>query len=326
MGGVCIATVSRVINNKRGVRPETRKRIKALIAKAGYSPSVLGRSLKRRCSQNILLGVCSIIDPFFAAVSESVGDHCRALGYRLFLGDSKFDPALEAEYLSRARDGSVDGMLISPLVNPANLPLFRQLAKSGFPLVVMDNAVPTVKLNCVRYDDRLSGRIAMDYLLGKGHRRIAFIQWWKHFRTIQDRRNSYKEAHKRHRIPFSEDYILTMPNAYHDWNPSIIRALLALPQPPTAILAENEIVAVASISMLSRQGVRVPQDIAVMAFGDTLLETLAPLPLTTISMHHQEACSHAVQRVSELISHPELRDKEVQVYIQEPSLVVRESA
>jgi len=326
LAGVCIGTVSRVVNNQDKVHHATRERILKLIETTGYRPDALARGLKRRRSQSILLEVCSIVDPYCAALSESVSDHCRAWGYKMLLADSKYDVALEADYLSRVRDGSVDGMVISPLPFRDNIPLFRDLAASKFPIVIMDNAVPGVPLDCVKYDDLAAGRMAMQYLFEKGHERIAFIQWRPGFHTVQDRQRAYTESHKRRRVPLRDEYVLTLPDAFRDWERSEFAQLLSLPARPTAILAENEIVAVACMNMLLKRGLQIPREVAVMAFGDALLESLAPVPLTSVALNYQQASLCAVKRLTELIERPRLCGKKPYLHVQTPALVVRESA
>src|SRR5665647_1046244 len=92
--GVCIATVSRVINNKDNVLPQTRRRILDLIDRTGYRPNAMGRGLVLRRSQNILLEHFNIADPYCVALAEGISSHCQAIGYRMLLADCRFDPAL----------------------------------------------------------------------------------------------------------------------------------------------------------------------------------------------------------------------------------------
>lgn len=324
--GVCIATVSRVINDKENVLPETRERILALIERTGYRPNAMGRGLVLRRSRNILFEHFNIADPYCVALANSISDCCRTIGCRMLLADCKFDPTLEADHLSHARDGSVDGMIISPLPVRDNIPLFRELARSGFPVVVMDNTVPSVRMHCVKYDDRAAGTIAMDYLFQKGHQRIAFIQCWHDFHTIRDRRRSYLESHRKRDIPIDPKHLVTLPYAFGEWDHKVFEQLLASSAPPTALLTENEIVAVATMNILMQCGVRIPDDVAVMAIGDTLLDSLVPVPLTTISLHPDQAAQKAVALLAELIEDSGVRRSSPRVLVQKPSLVIRTSA
>jgi LacI family transcriptional regulator len=324
--GVCIATVSRVINNKDNVLPETRQRILKLIERTGYRPDALGRGLVLRRSHNILFEHFNIADPYCVALANTISDHCRAIGYRMLLADCKFDAVLEAEHLSRVRDGSVDGLIVSPLSIRDNIPRYRELVRCGFPVVVMDNTVPMVRMHCVKYDDRAAGTMAMDYLFKKGHRRIAFIQRSHDFQTVKDRRRSYLQSHRQRGIAVNPDYLVTLPLAFSEWNCKIFDQLLVSSAPPTALLTENEIVAVACMNILTQRGVRIPGDISVMAIGDTLLDALVPIPLTTVSLHHDEAAKKAVDLLTKLIADSSVRRSPPYTFIQNPSLVVRVSA
>jgi DNA-binding LacI/PurR family transcriptional regulator len=324
--GVCIATVSRVLNQKDNVLPETRQKILALIERTGYRPNAMGRGLVLRRSRNIVLAHFSIADPYCVALSESVSSRCHELGYRMLLADCRCDAALEAEHLARVRDGSADGMIVSPLPIRDNIPVFRELAQSGFPVVVIDNAAPTVKMHCVKYDDVAAGAMAMDYLFAKGHRRIAFLQREHAFHTVEDRRRSFFESHRKRGVPVTPDCVVTMPYSFCDWDPSQLERLLALPGRPTAILTENEIVAVACMNILLRRSIRIPEDVAVMAIGDALLDSLVPVPMTTISLHPERAALHAVDLLAKLIETPPPRRPKPRTYVQKPSLVVRQSA
>jgi len=326
MAGVCIGTVSRVINNKDKVHPATRQRILELIEATGYRPNALGQSLKRRRSQNILLEVCNIVDPYSSALSENISKRCHEIGYRMLLADSRLDPTLEAEHLLQVRDGNVDGIIISPIPVRDNIPLFRKLADSKFPIVVLDIAVPTVELNQVKYDDFAAGTMAMEHLFSKGHERIAFVQWWPEFQTVRDRRRAYAASCKKRGLSAGADYVVTLPKVFGDWNKEMFDRLLKMPKPPSAILAENEIVAVACINFFLSRGMRVPGDVAVMGFGDAIMESLVPVPLSTVALNHDEACLKAVTMLKELIENRDARDRKPAIYVQQPSLVIRESA
>jgi DNA-binding LacI/PurR family transcriptional regulator len=326
MAGVCIGTVSRVINNKDKVHPETRRRILDLIEQTGYRPSALGRGLVLRRTCNIMLQVPNVSDPYSASVAKNVSNYCRGNGYRTLLGDSDYDPAIEAEYLRRARDGSADGLLISPLPTDENIPCFLDLVHAGFPLVAMDNAIPGVPISCVKYDDLAGAIMAVDYLFEKGHRNIAYLQWRPEYQTVKDRLQGYTFSHAKRGLAVNPDYIVLVPESLQSWSMEPLDRLLRMPDPPTAIFAENEIMAMACVSTLGRLGKRIPEDVAVMSFGDALLDHVTPVPLTTIWLHQDETSRKAVQLLLELIEDPQRRCDPPQQHVQKPELIIRKSA
>ena len=326
MAGVCIGTVSRVINNKDKVHPETRQQILDLIERTGYRPSAMGRGLALRRSHNILLEVINISDAYSAWIAKNISNHCRSCGYKMLLGDSNLDPAVEADYLRKVRDGSVDGLIVSPLPTKKNVAYFRELAETGFPTVVIDNPVPGVSLPCVKYDDLAAGHLAMNHLFQQGHRRIAFLAWRTAFATVKDRLRGYRQGHQQRGLAVDEALVILAPESFVTWQPELLNQALQLPDPPTAIVTENEVTAVLCMNSLLRLGRRIPDDVAVMTFGDALSEQFFPVPLTTVSLCQDKASLKAIELLVELIEHPERVQEPAPPFIQQPELIVRQSA
>ncbi|HEY3324394.1 MAG TPA: LacI family DNA-binding transcriptional regulator [Planctomycetota bacterium] len=321
--GVCIGTVSRVINNKDKVDPATRERILKLIQRTGYRPSALGRSLALQRSSTILLSVINVSDPYCAFLLKDVSSFCRARGYSTLLGDSSYSAAIEAEYLRRCLEGGADGAIVSPLPGNENISLFERVASSGFPLVLIDNPVPGLAANCVKYDDAAGARIAVEHLLGKGHRQIALCGWRMNFQTVRDRYTGYAQACRKAGV---NEVLVTAPDGPGEWDPSAqLSELLRKPAAPSAILAENEMMAVTCIHALHRIGRRVPEDVAVVSFGEAATYPLAPIPLTTVMLHRQQAAQQAVHMLLDLIEQPKRRRAQPQTIVLTPELIVRES-
>jgi DNA-binding LacI/PurR family transcriptional regulator len=326
LAGVCIGTVSRVINNKDKVLPSTRQRILDVIAETGYRPSAIARGLVLNRSHNILLCTHNIADPYCANVAKLIRTGTRKLGYGLLLGDSNYDHATEADYLRRAAEGRADGLIIEPLPGTKNARHYRELLETGFPIVAIDAQVPGVDLNCVKYDDVRIARLAVDYLFENGHARIAFLEWQSEFQTVKDRYEGYLESHRSHAAAVNTDYCVPIPKSLENWDKSIVGRLFVLPKPPTAIVAENEMTATLCVNALLRLGKRVPQDVAVIGLGDVLSDAYYPLPMTVVSFHHEEAMAKALDILMELIEQPDLRKQPPRLIVQEPELIVRESA
>jgi DNA-binding LacI/PurR family transcriptional regulator len=324
--GVCIGTVSRVINDKDKVSPKTRQKIQEVIAKTGYRPSAMARGLVLGQTHNILLCLHNIADPYCVSVTKLLGDLARKRGYGLLLGDLNNNPDLEAEYLQWAGDRKVDGLIVSPLPGPRNSHYYAELAKSRFPLVLIDMAVPNVELNCVKYDDVAVGRMAVDYLIGKGHRRIGFVDSLSEFSTVKDRYRGYVEGHSAAGIQVSPAYLLHGPVSWADWHEGTLAPLFQTRKPPTAIVTENEMVGNLCVNMLLRAKKRIPDDMAVVSLGDLLAGTFVPVPMTAVALHHEGAMRRALDLLMELIAQPELRKEPPCQFIQKPELIVRKSA
>jgi LacI family transcriptional regulator len=325
--GVCIGTVSRVINNKDRVDPETRERIQTLIKEMGYQPSALGRNLALRRTHAIQLSVFNIADPYCAQLLKDITRHCREHHYGTLLSDADYDPALEAEGLRRLLDGRVDGAIVTPVPATQNAPHFKRLIAAGFPLVLMDNRVLGVKAHCVKYDDAGGTRTAMEYLFGKGHQRIGFFGCHLHFNTVRDRYEAFAKCHREREIVGWESRSLAQEGGPASGQVAgRLAELLRTPIPLTAILAENELMATTCIHALHALGKRVPQDVAVLSFGGATSPALAPMPLTSVSLHPEKAAEEAVHLLLDLIEHLEHRKAPAQTVMVKPELVLGESA
>lgn len=322
--GVCIGTVSRVINNLDRVHPKTRARILALIEQTGYRPSSRGRALVSGRTRNILVVVHDIADPYCAALSKTFSREWHARGYRMLLGDSNCNPALEREHLLRARDGSVDGLVVSPCPGErSNAALYRQMMKDHFPFVAIDNRIAGVKTDCVKYDDAKAGSLAVDHLVARGHKHIAFLHSKIAFQTVRDRIRGFTQALRRHNLPLREAFLAPLPTGLPEAD-AAIRALMGRNPRPTAVIAENEIMALLCMNIVLQAGLKVPADLSIVSIGDTLPDIFQPFPLTTVALHHDVLCRLAVTQLHRQIEAASTRQPVVQII--KPDLIRRVSA
>jgi DNA-binding LacI/PurR family transcriptional regulator len=167
--------------------------------------------------------------------------------------------------------------------------------------------------------------VATDYLLDKGHCDVAFAGWHTEFQTVQDRYRGYVESHQARKLALRPELRLQLPKSLAQVRKSLAAAFSLRP-PPTAILAENEMVALACHNTLIQLGRRVPGDVAVMAFGDELPEGAAAVPMTAISLRQDELCDRALSLLLDQIHQRGQTAKPPVVESIRPELVVRQSA
>ena len=201
----------------------------------------------------------------------------------------------------------------------------QKLADSGFPVVALMDAVPGVKVACVNYDDLGAGRMATDYLLDKGHRQIAFAGWHTEFQTVRDRIRGYEASHAARKLALRPDLCLQLPRSLSEVRDYLTR-LLRLTPAPTAILAENEMVGLTCCNALMQLGRRVPQDMAVMVFGDELPEGTAPVPMTAVAWRQGELCERALELLLTQLNPSGAASHASAMSALAPQLILRESA
>src|ERR671933_485699 len=185
--GVSPMTVSRVINDSAGVRPETRGRVEQAIAQLGYVPSRLARGLSAQRTGTLALIVPDVANPFFTLIVRGAEDVARRAGYRVILCDTRADLAIEREVIEEMLAHRVEGLLIAPVSDRSREHL-RRLAKFGVPFVLIDRTVTGVDADAVLGDSATGARRLVEHLISLGHRRIAMIVESDEVSTAPDRR------------------------------------------------------------------------------------------------------------------------------------------
>jgi LacI family transcriptional regulator len=319
--GVSPMTVSRVINGGRGVRPETRLRVEKVIASLGYVPNGLARGLTSRKTMVLGVIVPDVGNPFFAPVVRGAESIARRAGYGVILCNSESSLAYEGEYIADMLRQRVDGLLIVPVGDDSRAHLLR-LERHGTPYVLIDRSVAGIEADLVHGDNPGGARRAVEHLISLGHRRIAMIAESPSVSTSRERRRGYHEALAAAGIePSPELFIETRVDLQGGYR--AMHTLLDLQPRPTALFAVNNLVAVGAVKAIRERGLRVPEDVALVAFDD--IEHVAILaPFLTVMPQPAEtfgtvAAQLLLDRVMDRV--PQQR----RVVILPSELIVRES-
>jgi LacI family transcriptional regulator len=263
--GVSTATVSRALNGRGYASPEVRDRVRAAAADLGYVPNALARGLKTRRSRLVGLLVPELVDPLYAVVAQAVERVASAEGSQVLLGVSLDDPAREGAYLDLMLAHRIDGVLLAPAHGPESA--VRRVEAAGVPAVVIDDAATASGIDAVRADNVGGGRLLAEHLLGRGCRRIAFLNGRAGSTPAREREAGFRRAFAAAGVPIDERLIL--PGRWEaDDARQRTAALLAARPRPDAVVAASALIAVGALRALGDAGVRVPDDIAVASFDD----------------------------------------------------------
>ena len=317
--GVSTTTVSHVINNTRFVSEDVRRRVQAAMDELGYWPNALARSLRRGETHTIGLVLPDSANPFFAEVGHAVEAAAFAAGYSVLLCNTEGDCAKEQSYLDVLAEKHVDGVILIAAGDClGSLPALSL----RLPVAVVDRDLPDIQLDAVLADNRQGGFLATQHLYALGHRRIACITGPSHLTPSAERVIGYREALAAAGLPVAEDLILR-----GDFHPESGRrgahALFALPDPPTAIFACNDLLAIGVLRAAAETGRRIPDEMAVVGFDDIEIASYVFPQLTTISQPKLEMGRRAVLRLLERMT-DKTRSPRRDVFA--PTLVVRESS
>jgi DNA-binding LacI/PurR family transcriptional regulator len=292
LAGVSIATVSRVMNNSKPVNADTRQRVEQAIAATGYRGNAAGRSLAMAQSHLLMVLVPDFANPFYAQIVQGVESVTRPGGYQLLLtdatsGEAPHKTALDAIY-NRLADGVIN---LAHLDNtPGVLTELRNL-----PWVNCSEFLPDPLLPYVSIDHGLAAIDAVQFLLNRGHRRIALITAEETYRWAQLRHEGYELAMQRAGLAPDPQLVRFATSLDYDAGAQAAGGLLALLEPPTAVFAVSDTLAIGAIKAFRRAGRRVPEDIAVVGFDDLPLSAVFEPALTTVSQPMRELGAQAAE-------------------------------
>ncbi len=276
--GVSLATVSYVINQgPRPVGPARRERVLAAIQELKYQPP----ARERRRSRPLIVGlvVPDATTGFFGSVIEGVERVVCADGHLAFTASSGGDPARERQLVQALLRRRLDGLILTPCCGVP--PLIEQLPRRGVAVVIMDRDGSSTALDRVTLNNYQSAFQAVRLLWESGHTRIALVNGPDHIDTARERLRGYREALAFANLPLQSELVQKGPFGF-DHGLQATRALLGLAEPPSAIFSSSADLTAGVLRGLRERGLRVPDDIALVGYGDPAWASLVTPPLTVI--------------------------------------------
>ena len=318
---VSIKTVSRVVNKQGEVAAETRQRVLAAIEELGYRPSKVARALVTRRTDTFGLILSDITNPFFSELACGVLNAAQAKGYDVFLCNSGARVDAEMRALYSLVDHNVDGVVIFP--SWRNIERLKVFADRNRPLVVINRFLEEHPgIGRIWTDNFRGAKLAVDYLVSKGHTAIGMLAGYNSSPQIMQRVKGFREALGDHGLPVVDEWITTcIPVMKHGYRAA--RRLLTRHAQITALFAYNDLLAVGAIQACQELGRRVPDDCAIVGFDDIQLASLVTPALTTIYIDKFELGRQAVTRLAQLLEEPDTILPPIRLEVE---LVVRDSA
>lgn len=317
--GVSVTTVSHVVNETRPVSDELRERVLAAMDELGYQPNRLARSLRRRETHTIGMIVPDSANPFFAEVARGIEDTSFEQGYNVILCNSDGDLAKELLYTNVLAEKQVDGILFVAAGESSEH--IRALQVRRMPLVVVDRDIPGVTVDSVLTDNGYGGWLATRHLIDLGHRRIGCITGPSDVTPSAERVTGYWRALSQSGISVDGGLVVRGDFQYAGGYQAV-HQLLSMDDPPTAIFACNDLMAIGAISAALKLGRKVPTNLSVVGFDDVRLASFANPPLTTIAQPKYEM---GVMAATMLLERMHDRDMPPRRQMLATSLLIRQS-
>jgi LacI family transcriptional regulator len=316
---VSYATVSRVINNDVHVKQETRDRVQQTMRRLGYVTNRQARSLAGGKTNSIGVLVPDLGTGYIGEIIRGIDAELGLKDLDLILYTTHRTASKEVNYVANLAKGMVDGLLLVLPRSPADF--IGILTQRNFPFVLIDHQGISQDCPAVGAANWQGGFTATEYLIKLGHRRIGFITGWMDLGCALDRLDGYRSALRTNHIPDGPELIYEgtffQPDGYTGAS-----TLLDLPNPPTAIFASNDVMAMGVMDAVRNKGLRVPDDISVIGFDDIPQASLIRPALTTVRQPLEKMGRVATQMLLELLSHTQKKLWRIELPTE---LIVRDS-
>lgn len=314
--GVSIATVSRVLNNSPKPTEATKAKVLAAVRELGYHPSAAARCLARSTTDTIALVSPEISGPFFSEIIRGIELEARSHQYHVLIYG--LQSGGEGDDLLPFLSTKVDGMILGTHSDEAYV---RSLQEQGLPFVLMGRTLAGAEADSLVTDSFGGACDAVMHLIDHGYRRIGFIGGPTSSRQSGIRLRAYREAHRDRGWSMDERLVL-----HADFSEAggqhAMEALLALAEPPRAVFAANDQMAVGAMDAVRHAGLGVPEDVALIGFDDIPVAAYLQPALTTVRANIRQSGALAVRLLVRRIADP---DAEVETVLLPTELVIRQS-
>lgn len=317
--GVSPATVSRAMNNTdHPMNQETKERILRIANALGYQPNMVARSMRTDRTYTIGIIVENILSPFIPPIIRGIQDFLHPEGYSSIIINSDWDPKIEANSISSLNNRMIDGIIFVETWHHSPDAIEKMTTK---PFVFVHRLFNSHSPNSVLPDDYGGARLATQHLAKLGHQRIAFINGPKDWDASLNRIRGYKDELEACGLPLEKNLIKK-----GDWEVKggylATLALAGMRNPPTAVFAANDLMALGTIYALQEAKLRVPQDIAVVGYDNRNFSGFVRPAITTVTLPCYEMGVSAARLLSDLIND---KVKAVEPIEVKGELIVRET-
>ena len=320
LSGVSVATVSRVINDSPKASQASRDAVFKAMAELKYHPNANARALAHQSAETLGLVVADVSDPFFGTMVKAVEQVAQATGNFLLIGNGYHDAKQEKQAIEQLIRHRCAGLVVHAKALPDE---DLALLMSHVPgMVLINRTLPGYESRCIALDDHHGAWLATRHLIQEGHQKIGFLCSNHMISDSQDRLQGYLDALQEHGIAIDERLISRgSPNEVG--GEEAMTELLGRGRNMTAVVCYNDSMAAGALSVLSDNGIEVPQDISLIGFDDVLIARYLRPRLTTVRYPVAAMATQAAELAVALSHGDEVLPETTNMFI--PTLVRRHS-
>ncbi|MEZ5070096.1 MAG: LacI family DNA-binding transcriptional regulator [Bacteroidales bacterium] len=291
--GVSPSTVSRALKDHPDISPDTKAQVRDLVERLKYKPNAVALSLRSKKSHTIAVVVPEIVHYFFSSVISGIEDVALANGYNVMLFQSNESYEREVDIIRSLASVQADGLLVSLAKTSPKFTHLKEVMNEGLPLVFFDRACEEIEADKVVVDDFDGAFRAVEHLIRTGCKRIAHFGMSQKVQIGYQRKRGYISALEKHGIEPEEELMVrcdTLEDAL-ELTPRLMRS----ERPPDAFFTVNDMTAIGVMRTLKQMRFRIPEDVSVVGFTDSLMATISDPPLSSVNQPGRDMGARAME-------------------------------
>jgi DNA-binding LacI/PurR family transcriptional regulator len=323
--GLSRATISLALRNHPRISTATKERISIAARQMGYQPDQVARALATGRSNLIGVVVPNTADHVYAEVFRGIEDAAQAAGYHVLLSNGSYDPDHTAARIREMMRLKLGGIMAAPPFQSESSPLpplWREIKRSGFPLVLLNRELNPAVFDQVTIDNRGGIRLAMECLASLGHKRVAYITGSVDMIPIRQRYDAFREYSSKYGFEADAEMVEYCELSAKGGYESCAKLWSRLRKKPTAIMVFSDAPSLGVIRYLSEHKVRIPEEVSVIGFDGTDSSEFSQISLSTVATPMYEMGKQAFHMLEETMERRQSRPRSILLPVQ---LVRRES-
>jgi LacI family transcriptional regulator len=320
--GVSVMTVSKVMRDAPDIAASTKARIRQLAVQMGYMPDSAAQGLRSRTTRLFGLVISAATNPIYARVVMAIEESAHEMGYDLITAHSLNMAEREEAVIRRMLARRIDGLFVAPVYRlDPKAAIYDDLLRRGLPTVLLGHRAPFCqKFPNVETDDVNASYALTKHLIEAGHKRIAFFTGPPVSPAAQERLEGYRKALRETQMELDDKLVFNAGSTIEEGEKAALQMLNESPK-ATAIQAVNDLVAIGAANLLLNQGMRIPQEMSIVGFGNVLTSEHFRVPLTTVRQPKLRLGTAAMESMLRLLKGEQVGTKRLPAEI-----VIRDSS
>ncbi|KAA5826224.1 LacI family transcriptional regulator [Algibacter amylolyticus] len=284
---ISAAAVSKALNDDSRISKKTKKAVKQVAENLNYQPNHLASALRKGKSKLVGVIVPRTNSNFFSSVIQNIEEVLNKEGYNIIITQSNESFKKECDSIDTLLFTQVDGIIASMANETVDLDYYEKVKAKGIPLILFDRGENDLNVDYIGINDYKSSQVIIEHLVNQGRKRIAHIGGYKRTRIFNNRIRGYIDAVKKHNLPLDPELLIESSLTIEDGKEKM-EQLLQLKERPDAVYVASDYAALGALQALKGRKIKVPEDIALVGFGDEPFTAVVTPSISSINQHSAE--------------------------------------